>query len=427
MKLVLVALVAFLVAYFTLSSIRPLNPGALTVGDRVEIPYSWDLTGPKSALASVSPPEPRWLRVAAFSKYVGGAWVRAEEQLQGKFVGGSQYSVSVTPYAIMLYPAFPVPQPAPGTVPKVEGAVRRGDVFLVNGFSAKVIAKYAPPYPYASYPQLNYPVYSLVGEKKRWSTPRVQELAQRIYEEFKYKTLGELLDYLTNWLRKNYRYATKYSGAPGGDAVDWFLFVSKTGMCVHFASAAAVLLNDMGIKARVVYGFANSYVRGETRIFVTPTHLWVEVWTPGGWVPWDPSPPASVGAPEVQRAPTGISRPERLSPPRPASEARAGAPRFSVPPQALYVLPTALIAYLYGADLLKWLKSWPLAFRECVERIYGIKGLTLKEVSRLTGLRELEEAQLEYLKKGKWTRKGFMKAVKWCLSGWLRRTRSKPR
>ncbi len=421
------AIIAFVLSYMLLSSVRPLNPGVIAVGSKVVIPYSWDLTGPRNPLAAVTPPDAQWLRVASFEVYTGTGWLRGSPKLQGSFVGGTEYKISVTPLAIMLYPAFPVPQPAPGTVPKVSGATLVGDAFVANGFSATVIARYTPPYPYSTFPQLNYPVSELVGKPKHWSTPRVQALAKSILQRFKYATLGELLEYLTNWLRSNYRYALKYSGTPGKDAVDWFLFVSKTGMCVHFASAAAVLLNDMGIKARVVYGFANSYVQGNMRVFVTPTHMWVEVWTPGGWVPWDPSPPMSVGSGRnVERVPTAPrGNAPRAPAPVTAPNARTTAP--ALPPQLVYLLPFVALTLAYARGALAWFKEWPLAFRSCVERVYGVRGLTLREVAKLTGMKELERVQIEYLKKGKWPRRGAFKALVWCLSRWLRRTLSRSR
>ncbi|NPA84529.1 MAG: transglutaminase domain-containing protein [Crenarchaeota archaeon] len=410
----LLALAAFVIAYLSLEAVSPLDPGALTIGDRVEVPYSWDFTGPKSVLASVSPPEPQWLRVASFTVYTGRAWLKGHAQLEG-LEGGEEYVVSVTPYAIMLYPAFPVPQPAPGTVPRVEGAALSGDAFVTDRFTTKVWAKYSPPFPYADHPELSVRVALLLGEPKEWSTPRVQQLAKEILDKFKDATLRDLLNYLTTWLRSNYRYALKYSGAPAEDPVDWFLFVSKTGMCVHFASAAAVLLNDMGIRARVVYGFANSYLNGDVRVFVTPTHLWVEVWTPRGWVPWDPSPPMSVGFEERRETPQRVEAPALQ-----AQGGGAGAAGRAPQLRVGWLLPVAVLALLYGKDAVGWLRSWPLAFRRCAERRYGVRGLTLRELGRLTGIEELKEAQEEFLRSGKWPRRGLMKALALCLRWSLR-------
>lgn len=219
-------------------------------------------------------------------------------------------------------------------------------------------------------------------------------------------------------------------GDPAGTAADWFLFVSKTGMCVHFATAAAVLLNDMGIRARVVYGFANSYVNDGLRVFTTPTHLWVEVWTPSGWVPWDPSPPltlASASGTPLQRSAPQAQTIQELGGGRGAS-ARTAPPALRTNPLELLVMISALLLVsIYAAPLKGWLVAWPLAFRRCVERVYGAKGLTLREVAEITGIKELEHAQREYLLEGKWPRRGVLKALRWCLARWARRTRYRRR
>ena len=61
------------------------------------------------------------------------------------------------------------------------------------------------------------------------------------------------------------------------DFAEWFLTESDTGYCVHFATAAAVLLRAAGISARYVEGYMISCQAGE-QITVTnqDAHAWVE-------------------------------------------------------------------------------------------------------------------------------------------------------
>ncbi|UXD22777.1 hypothetical protein IPA_08160 [Ignicoccus pacificus DSM 13166] len=416
------AIVAFVIAYWSLHSIRPLTPGAVTAGNKLEIPYSWDISSHNTPLAVVTPPKPAYLRVSSFNVYQDGRWVREGGSFGPGVLKGNTYTISITPFAVLLYPAFPVPQPYPGTLPKVMGGTENGDTFTFNGFKTQVVAKYTDPFPKELFPQLFVPLSQVaIFKPKHWSTKRVQELAQKLYNDFKGRTLYALLDYMTNWLRHNYKYTLTYTGTPGKDPVDWFLFVSKTGMCMHFASAAAVLLNDMGIKARVVYGFAVSYQRGDFRVFVTPTHLWVEVWVPNvGWIPWDPSPPAAlrINAPQAVGGGGGIAPPVTPQKAPTAPGRGGGGGRISVNLRDLvpYLTAFIVILILFFDTIKKWLLSWPVAFRECAERKIGKKGLTLRELAEITGIKELEEVQVEYLKRGKWLRKGFWKALKWCLS-----------
>lgn len=100
------------------------------------------------------------------------------------------------------------------------------------------------------------------------------------------------------------------------DFVMWFLEQSDTGYCVHFASAAAVLLRSQGIPARFVSGYT-CQARTGRRVTVTSqqAHAWVEYYDKdlGCWRILDPtpagsgsgSPPAtSVTVPPVNTEPT---------------------------------------------------------------------------------------------------------------------------
>ena len=64
-----------------------------------------------------------------------------------------------------------------------------------------------------------------------------------------------------------------------------FLEKYKTGICVHYASAATLLYRALGIPARYVEGFALQTKAGEFVDIKTPGHAWVEVYIDGlGWM-----------------------------------------------------------------------------------------------------------------------------------------------
>lgn len=76
------------------------------------------------------------------------------------------------------------------------------------------------------------------------------------------------------------------------NVIDWFLFDSHEGYCVHFATTLACMLRDENIPARVVNGFLSDYeeidkyknvvVRGRA------AHAWVEAYIKGvGWITLD--------------------------------------------------------------------------------------------------------------------------------------------
>jgi hypothetical protein len=91
---------------------------------------------------------------------------------------------------------------------------------------------------------------------------------------------------------------------PGVDAVEDFLFVSRTGFCEQFAAAEVVLLRASGIPARLVTGYAyGDPVAGGRLMRARNAHAWVEVWFPGvGWSASDPT----AGARLAPTAPPGV-------------------------------------------------------------------------------------------------------------------------
>ncbi len=78
----------------------------------------------------------------------------------------------------------------------------------------------------------------------------------------------------------------------GEDFVLHFLQKSHRGYCVHFASAAALLLRSQGIPARYVSGYAVSNQPGTwTAVTEDQAHAWVEYYQQGaGWQVLDPTP-----------------------------------------------------------------------------------------------------------------------------------------
>ncbi len=68
----------------------------------------------------------------------------------------------------------------------------------------------------------------------------------------------------------------------GEDYVTYFLTESRRGYCMHFASAATLLLRWMGIPARYVAGYvADVPASGHVRVPDSAAHAWVEVYIEG--------------------------------------------------------------------------------------------------------------------------------------------------
>ena len=135
---------------------------------------------------------------------------------------------------------------------------------------------------------------------------------------------GQSLSYIKkaevigDYVRGQARYDLKTDKMPNSekDFAIWFLENGKTGYCVHYASAAVVLLRTAGIPARYVTGYV-SYASAGTSTVITgeEAHAWVEYYAPSaGWKVLEVTP--SEGLPQ---RPTGPVDPRPTDPTRPTT------------------------------------------------------------------------------------------------------------
>lgn len=89
-----------------------------------------------------------------------------------------------------------------------------------------------------------------------------------------------------------FQYDPTVEPQPGADAMVEFLTQTQRGFCQQFSTTMAVLVRELGLPARVGYGFREGDSRGGT--FVVDSHdlhTWVEVLFPSyGWLAFDPTP-----------------------------------------------------------------------------------------------------------------------------------------
>jgi transglutaminase-like putative cysteine protease len=109
---------------------------------------------------------------------------------------------------------------------------------------------------------------------------------------------------LQNWFRSGggFTYSIEAPGDGGNDAgVETMVafLESKTGYCVHFASAMAVMARALSIPARVAVGFlpgVQTGTPGEYRVTYARAHAWPEIYFEGaGWMRFEPTPAAQAG------------------------------------------------------------------------------------------------------------------------------------
>src|SRR5215213_6441462 len=76
-------------------------------------------------------------------------------------------------------------------------------------------------------------------------------------------------------------------------AVEEFLGDGKEGFCTQYSTSMALLLRDMNVPSRVVYGATSGeeVSQGEYLVRGSNMHTWVEAYFPGvGWYPFNPTP-----------------------------------------------------------------------------------------------------------------------------------------
>lgn len=122
---------------------------------------------------------------------------------------------------------------------------------------------------------------------------------------------GFFLEQLQAFLEEEYSYTLTPEPPPEGtDFTEFFLSQSKSGYCVHFATAAVLLCRSAGIPARYAEGYAvpSGYNGMWVDVPDKNAHAWLEVYYSGsGWVPVEVT-PASADAPAAYynaQAPAG--------------------------------------------------------------------------------------------------------------------------
>lgn len=106
------------------------------------------------------------------------------------------------------------------------------------------------------------------------------------------------------YVEKSAQYALQVGRMPEeeSDFAIWFLEDADKGYCIHFATAAAVLLRAAGIPARYVTGYvAQVSAREKATVTADKSHAWVEYYEDGrGWTVLEATPADFIGAPDTE-------------------------------------------------------------------------------------------------------------------------------
>jgi transglutaminase-like putative cysteine protease len=91
----------------------------------------------------------------------------------------------------------------------------------------------------------------------------------------------------------SFAYDTSVDTSVGGDAMIEFLTRRKSGFCVHYSSAMAVMVRMLGLPARIGVGYrpGTHQPDGSYLVRTGDEHVWVEVFFSGyGWLQFEPEP-----------------------------------------------------------------------------------------------------------------------------------------
>ncbi|WP_309129870.1 DUF3488 and transglutaminase-like domain-containing protein [Microbacterium sp.] len=141
---------------------------------------------------------------------------------------------------------------------------------------------------------------------------QAEDLPPIIAETARAVTADAFSDYdrliaLQDWFRAEFSYSLEapveegFDGT-GADAVETFL-QQRTGYCIHFAGAFALMAQTLDMPVRIIVGYlpgsATDEKRGDDTVYSVTSdqlHAWPEVFFEGiGWVPFEPT--ATLGVP----------------------------------------------------------------------------------------------------------------------------------
>ena len=244
-----------------------------------------------------------YLRGQSYDLYTTGGWeMRSDAPDSFDGWGDSQGDVQIRTFALQSVLYLPY---YPGT-----GTVLSGGALQNTG---GILSYSFPKYPYgsAAAPQTLESCLALPESTRAWAEG--------------YRFSGDTTEAVAREIGDLVRTSARYDKATGAmpegrDFARWFLEESETGYCVHFATAATVLLRAAGIPARYVTGFRCETAAGQPLVVTTEeAHAWAEYYdealgywqileatAPGGERPrpTEALPPAATTQPAPTQTPT---------------------------------------------------------------------------------------------------------------------------
>ncbi len=224
-----------------------------------------------------------YLRGRDYDNYSGTAWESSEGRAENCPAGRTPTDiVSIVTYGVrnMLFIPYYTAEAVQLTNGCLENAENKNSYTLVVSGEPSV-----SPEPGSGYTDLP-------DETEAWADALLKTIISGISEE--QNVVQQIGDYVRN--SASYDLSTPAMSDERADFARWFLEESDTGYCVHFATAAAVLLRAAGIPARYVEGYT-VYCEADEKTLVSnqAAHAWVEYYDydVGAWLILEATPAAS--------------------------------------------------------------------------------------------------------------------------------------
>lgn len=172
---------------------------------------------------------------------------------------------------------------------------------------------------------------------------------------------------VADWMGRNTSYNLTLPRLPWReDPIEYFLGTSRQGYCMHYASAAVMILREMGVPARYASGYVVSKDSFEKKkegyvaeVLDNQAHAWAEIYLDGiGWVPMEVTAgysaliPTPTPTPVPTNTPTPTPTPTNTPTPTPTNTPTPVPTATPVPTEAIGTqAPEETPAVTSGADL----------------------------------------------------------------------------
>lgn len=198
----------------------------------------------------------------------------------------TQYRLILEPHGQRWIPALDIPSISPGSLSLSEdfeliqkGRIRERSSYSLTALTDPVITALTPRQRIAG---LQLP--EQVSQRTRALASRLTDTAV---------TQTNIVKAALAYFREEPFHYSLQPPLLGDNAVDEFLFETRTGFCEHYAAAFVILMRLAGIPARVVTGYQGGEVNplnGQLLVRQSDAHAWAEVWlAPKGWQRVDPT------------------------------------------------------------------------------------------------------------------------------------------